>query len=214
MSKTRPYPHPSPRERRAFLPTTNAHDACLPPAQADTSYRSSVDENDVYLLSGGAENTGSVSPRTEDTRVLSYRAQKVCPLSPAERRCEGEGAPRISSGLLIAAKIALVFFSVAPAMAQPYPAKPVRILTSAPGNSDDLAARLIAQGITGGLGQQTVVDNRGVVAVEIAVFLRSGASEDELLSTYDACTSIVPDEPVTTFKRSDVLVRRITRSRR
>ena len=168
MSKTRPYPHPSPRERRAFLPTTNAHDACLPPAQVDTSYRSSVDENDVYLLSGGAENTGSVSPRTEDTRVLSYRAQKVCPLSPAERRSEGEGAPRISAGVIIAAKIAFVFFCVAPVMAQPYPSKPVRILTSTPGNSDDLAARLIAQGITGGLGQQTVVDNRGVVAVEIA----------------------------------------------
>ena len=54
------------------------------------------------------------------------------------------------------------------ATAQPYPSKPVRILTSAPGNSDDLAARLIAQGITGGLGQQAVVDNRGVVAVDIA----------------------------------------------
>lgn len=54
------------------------------------------------------------------------------------------------------------------ATAQPYPSKPVRILTSAPGNSDDLAARLIAQGITAGLGQQAVVDNRGVVAVDIA----------------------------------------------
>ncbi len=53
------------------------------------------------------------------------------------------------------------------AAAQSYPSKPIRILTSAPGNSDDLAARLIAQGITGGLGQQAVVDNRGVVAVEV-----------------------------------------------
>ena len=54
------------------------------------------------------------------------------------------------------------------ANSQPYPSKPIRILTSAPGNSDDLAARLISQGISGGLGQQAVVDNRGVVAVEIA----------------------------------------------
>jgi tripartite-type tricarboxylate transporter receptor subunit TctC len=53
------------------------------------------------------------------------------------------------------------------AAAQSYPSKPIRILTSAPGNSDDLAARLIAQGITSGLGQQAVVDNRGVVAVEV-----------------------------------------------
>ncbi len=54
------------------------------------------------------------------------------------------------------------------ANAQPYPSKPIRILTSAPGNSDDLAARLIAVGVTSGLGQQAIVDNRGVVAVEIA----------------------------------------------
>jgi tripartite-type tricarboxylate transporter receptor subunit TctC len=54
------------------------------------------------------------------------------------------------------------------APAQSFPLKPIRILTSAPGNSDDLAARLIAQGITGGLDQQVIVDNRGVVAVEIA----------------------------------------------
>ena len=54
------------------------------------------------------------------------------------------------------------------AVAQTFPAKPIRIVTSAPGNSDDLAARLIAQGLTGALGQQTIVDNRGVIAVELA----------------------------------------------
>jgi tripartite-type tricarboxylate transporter receptor subunit TctC len=54
------------------------------------------------------------------------------------------------------------------APAQLFPSKPIRILTSAPGNSDDLAARLIAQGITAALDQQVIVDNRGVVAVEIA----------------------------------------------
>ena len=59
-------------------------------------------------------------------------------------------------------------FAAFAANAQPYPSKPIRILTSAPGNSDDLAARLISQGISSGLGQQAVVDNRGVVAVEIA----------------------------------------------
>ena len=77
---------------------------------------------------------------------------------------EGEGATRIMDARTIAAATLLV---AAQALAQPFPSKPVRILTSTPGNSDDLAARLIAQGITGGLGQQAIVDNRGVVAVEI-----------------------------------------------
>jgi len=67
-----------------------------------------------------------------------------------------------------AAFIAAALLLAAQAQAQPYPSKPVRILTSAPGSSDDLAARLVAQGITNGLGQQAIVDDRGVVAVEIA----------------------------------------------
>ena len=58
-------------------------------------------------------------------------------------------------------------FGTSPACAQTYPNKPIRIVTSAPGNGDDLAARLIAQGVAGALGQQVVVDNRGFVAVEI-----------------------------------------------
>ncbi len=71
---------------------------------------------------------------------------------------------------MIALRMALATATLiaAHAIAQPFPSKPIRILTSAPGNSDDLAARLVAQGITGGLGQQAIVDNRGVVAVEIA----------------------------------------------
>ncbi len=44
---------------------------------------------------------------------------------------------------------------------QNYPNKPIRIVASAAGGSGDFAARLIAQGLTGALGQQVVVDNRG-----------------------------------------------------
>ena len=80
-------------------------------------------------------------------------------------------APRgvvMRHSLTAATVAAAMMFVAAGAAAQAFPSKPIRILTSAPGNSDDLAARLIAQGITGGLGQQAIVDNRGVVAVEIA----------------------------------------------
>ena len=48
-----------------------------------------------------------------------------------------------------------------PAWAQNYPSKPVRIVTAEPGGGNDLASRLIAQGLTASLGQQVIVDNRG-----------------------------------------------------
>ena len=43
---------------------------------------------------------------------------------------------------------------------QGYPNKPVRIITSEIGGDSDFGARLIAQGISGALGQQVIVDNR------------------------------------------------------
>ncbi len=46
--------------------------------------------------------------------------------------------------------------------AEPYPARPVRfVVSSAPGGTQDAVARLIANQITGQIGQQVVVDNRG-----------------------------------------------------
>ena len=52
---------------------------------------------------------------------------------------------------------------------QTYPNKPVRIVTSGVGGGSDFASRLIAQGISGGLGQQVIVDNRpsGVIPGEV-----------------------------------------------
>jgi tripartite-type tricarboxylate transporter receptor subunit TctC len=52
-------------------------------------------------------------------------------------------------------------------LGQNYPNKPVRIVTSVPGSGNDLVARVVAQGLTSSLGQQVIVDNRGVVAMEI-----------------------------------------------
>ena len=52
--------------------------------------------------------------------------------------------------------------------AQNYPTKPIRIVTSPPGGGNDFAARLIAQGLQGRLGQPVIIDNRpgGVILVE------------------------------------------------
>jgi len=44
---------------------------------------------------------------------------------------------------------------------QDYPNKPIRIVTAVAGGGSDFTARLIAQGISGPLGQPVVVENRG-----------------------------------------------------
>ena len=54
--------------------------------------------------------------------------------------------------------------------AQEYPSKLIRIVTGEAGGGSDLAARLIAQGLTASFGQQAIVENRpgagGVVAAQ------------------------------------------------
>ena len=52
--------------------------------------------------------------------------------------------------------------------AQTYPSKVVRIITAGAGGGSDFATRLIATPLGPALGQQVIVDNRGVVAADIA----------------------------------------------
>ena len=59
-----------------------------------------------------------------------------------------------------------------PAHAQNYPVKPIRIVTSAAGGGNDYMARIIAQAISGPLGQQVIIENRGgssVILGEVVV---------------------------------------------
>ena len=69
-----------------------------------------------------------------------------------------------------ACRMALLMIAVVRAdvaYAQDYPAKLVRIITAQAGGGGDLAARLIAQGLSGTLGQQAIVDNRaGFLSIE------------------------------------------------
>ena len=53
------------------------------------------------------------------------------------------------------------------AAAQSYPSKVVRIQTTEAGGYPDAVARLIAQGLSGSLGQQVIVENRAIAAVEL-----------------------------------------------
>ena len=52
---------------------------------------------------------------------------------------------------------------------QAFPNRPVRVVTGSPGGGSDFSARLIAQGISGPLGQPVIVENRptGVVPPDI-----------------------------------------------
>jgi tripartite-type tricarboxylate transporter receptor subunit TctC len=65
----------------------------------------------------------------------------------------------------LARVLAVVVLSAfaASACGQHYPAKVIRILVGGSGGSLDITARLIAQGITGPMGQQVIVDNRASV---------------------------------------------------
>jgi tripartite-type tricarboxylate transporter receptor subunit TctC len=60
-----------------------------------------------------------------------------------------------------AALFALSLACAAGAHAQSYPSKPIRIVTAGIGGGNDWLSRVIAQGISGPLGQSVVVDNRG-----------------------------------------------------
>lgn len=57
--------------------------------------------------------------------------------------------------------IAVAFLLCGTAVAQPYPAKPVRVLVGfTPGGATDLSARFLAQKLTETIGQAVVVENR------------------------------------------------------
>jgi tripartite-type tricarboxylate transporter receptor subunit TctC len=58
--------------------------------------------------------------------------------------------------------------AAAGASAQTYPVKPLRIITAAAGGGSDHATRLIATPLGAALGQQVIVDNRGLLAADVA----------------------------------------------
>ena len=56
--------------------------------------------------------------------------------------------------------------------ADTYPVKPLRVVTTQPGSANDFLGRLLATGMSQRLGQQVIIDNRGIVAMEIAAKAR------------------------------------------
>ena len=61
-----------------------------------------------------------------------------------------------------------VAFVTSTGWAQTWPAKPVRIITVEAGGGSDFATRVIAPAVSASVGQPVVVDNRGLLAAELA----------------------------------------------
>jgi tripartite-type tricarboxylate transporter receptor subunit TctC len=73
--------------------------------------------------------------------------------------------------------VAAVF--VSPADAQPYPAKPVRMLVGfPPGGGTDILARIVAQRLSDAWGQQVVVENRPGASATIAAAALARSAPD------------------------------------
>ena len=84
-----------------------------------------------------------------------------------------------SIGLLCVASFVAMSDSLT--YAQDFPSKPIRIITSAAGGGNDFMARLIATGLSGTIGQQVVVDNRGGGALPAVAVLQAPADGYTLL---------------------------------
>src|SRR5262245_8019929 len=59
------------------------------------------------------------------------------------------------------------------ASGQPYPNKPLRIVINGVGGGTEIIARLIAAGIAGPLGQNVIVDSRGITVVTADLVARA-----------------------------------------
>ena len=83
----------------------------------------------------------------------------------------------------------------AQAAAQPYPAKPVRMVIGfPPGGGTDIIGRIVAQRMSEGLKQQIVPDNRGGASGQIAAELVAKAPPDgyTVMMAHIAAISILP----------------------
>ena len=94
-------------------------------------------------------------------------------------------------GLLSAIVLLPVGWASQPVQAQPFPTKPLRMLTAEPGGGSDVAARIIAPGLSAGLGQPVVVDNRGGGMIIAEITARAPADGYTLL-TYSSSLWLIP----------------------
>lgn len=95
----------------------------------------------------------------------------------------------IITALAIAASAASGSSSAA---APDFPSKPIRIVTAETGGGNDVAARLIAQGLSIRFGKQVIVDNRGGSVIVAADIVRAASPDGYTLMLYGNNFWILP----------------------
>ena len=92
------------------------------------------------------------------------------------------------------ATLAVLFFLTVNAFAQPFPAKPVRLVVPlVPGGNQDIVARAVAEEMSKGLGQQVVVENRpGQSAIIGTQFVKSSPADGYTLLSVAVTFARVP----------------------
>ena len=79
----------------------------------------------------------------------------------------------------VALIVVVTVVCVAPAFAQDYPTKPIRIIVGSPaGGGGDTMARLMAQAMTPALGQQVIIDNRAGAGGNVGADIVAKAAPD------------------------------------
>lgn len=76
--------------------------------------------------------------------------------------------------------------------AQPFPGKPLRIVTAQAGGGTDFVARVVAQGLTDSLKQPVIVDNRGGNVFITAEIVARAAPDGHTLLVYAATVWVAP----------------------
>ncbi len=119
---------------------------------------------------------------------------------------------RLSKSVMRTVVPALALLGMSAVSAQDYPNKPVRILTGGVGGNADIISRLVAQGISGPLGQQVIVDNRASGAALGGAAAKSPADGYTLLVTSSSLwlapylQDNVPFDPVSDFSPISLMV--------
>ena len=111
--------------------------------------------------------------------------------------------PRVLASLL-ALMGAVTLLSTAPAQAQAWPSKPVRLVAPfPPGGTTDQLARFLAPGLTTALGQQVVVENRAggggsIGTGQVAKSPADGYTWVVVFDTHAVNPSLIPNMPFDT----------------